>query len=146
MGDGALTFDGKGLEALTLRDIQPSQFWVSEGKLDEIRTWFNPADLSNFEPIPIRMLDGIPMMTDGHTRVMAAIRAGLERVPLMWEPDEWDWDMYRACVLGCRARGVFSPYDLADRVVPAEDYQTLWNDWCDAMQARIAAERAGQGA
>ena len=134
------------LETLTLRDIQPSQFWISEGKLEEIAKWFDPNDLSNFEPITIKLLDGIPMMTDGHTRAVAAIRAGLERVPLVWEPDEWDWDMYRACVQACRARGVASPYDLVERVVPVWEYQTLWNDWCDAMQARIAAERAGQGA
>ena len=131
--------------ALALKDIQPSQFWVSEGKLADIAKWFDPADLSNFEPIPIKLLDGMPVMTDGHTRAVAAIRAGLERVPLMWEPDEWDWDMYRACVQECRSRGVLSPYDLAGRVVSAKDYQILWNDWCDGMQAQIeAARRAAQ--
>lgn len=139
------SFDRKGLAALTLKDIQPSQFWISEGKLDEIMKWFNPSDLSNFEPIPIKLLDGIPMMTDGHTRAVAAIRAGLTRVPLMWEPDEWDWDMYRACVKECRDRGVTSPYDLTGRVVSIEDYNVLWNDWCDGMQAQIeAARRASQ--
>ncbi|MBR4331798.1 MAG: hypothetical protein IKP72_03885 [Clostridia bacterium] len=132
------------LEELTLRDIQPSQFWVSEGKLAEIAKWFDPEDLSNFEPIPIKLLDGIPMMTDGHTRAVAAIRAGLTAVPLMWEPDEWDWDMYRRCVEECRARGVTSPYDLAGRVVSAADYKTLWNDWCDAMHEEVEAARKKQ--
>ncbi|MBO4299415.1 MAG: hypothetical protein J5602_03895 [Clostridia bacterium] len=129
------------IDKLTLRDIQPSQFWISAGKLAEIETWFNPNDLSNFEPITIKWLDGAPMMTDGHTRAVAAIRAGLTRAPLMWEPDEWDWDMYRACVEECRARGVFSPYDLTARVVSQEDYETLWNGWCDEMHARVEAER-----
>ena len=140
MGNGELA-GGAALEGLTLRDVQPSQFWVSAGKLAEVEKWFDPGDLSEFEPIPIKLLDGALMMTDGHTRAVAAIRAGLARVPLMWEPDEWDWDMYRACVKECRARGVFSPYDLTGRVVPAEEYQVLWNDWCDDMQARVAAER-----
>ncbi len=129
------------LEELTLRDIQPSQFYVSEGKLAEIAKWFDPNDLSNFEPITIKLLDGAPMMTDGHTRAVAAIRAGLDRVPLMWEPDEWDWDMYRVCVEACRARGVTSPYDLTGRVVSAADYKALWNDWCDDMHARVEAAR-----
>ena len=129
------------LEELTLRDVQPSQFWVSEGKLADIAKWFDPDDLTNFEPIPIKWLDGIPMMTDGHTRAVAALRAGLERVPLMEEPDEWDWEMYRVCVEECRARGVFSPCDLTRRVVSAADYKTLWMDWCDAMHEQVEAKR-----
>ena len=140
MGNGELA-GGAALEGLTLRDIQPSQFWVSEGKLAEIAKWFDPNDLTNFEPIPIKWLDGVPMMTDGHTRAVAAIRTGLERVPLMAEPDEWDWEMYRVCVVECRARGVFSPYDLTERVVSAADYRTLWEDWCDVMHEQVETER-----
>ncbi len=132
------------LEKLTLRDIQPSQFWVSEAKLAEIARWFDPRDLSNFEPIPIKLLDGIPMMTDGHTRAVAAIRAGLESVPLMWEPDEWNWSMYRRCVEECRARGVYSPHDLTGRVISAADYKALWNDWCDIMHEEVEAEEKGK--
>jgi len=132
------------LEKLTLRDIQPSQFWVSEAKLAEIARWFDPRDLSNFEPIPSKLLDGIPMMTDGHTRAVAAIRAGLESVPLMWEPDEWNWSMYRRCVEECRARGVYSPHDLTGRVISAADYKALWNDWCDIMHEEVEAEEKGK--
>ncbi len=141
MTGGRSREDGMKLEDMTLRDIQPSQFWVSEGKLADIAKWFDPNDLTNFEPIPIKWLDGVPMMTDGHTRAVAALRAGLDRVPLMEEPDEWDWEMYRVCVEECRARGVFSPYDLTGRVVSAADYKTLWMDWCDAMHERVEAER-----
>ena len=129
------------LEEMTLRDIQPSQFWVSAGKLAEIEKWFDPGDLSNFEPITIKMLDGVPMMTDGHTRAVAAIRAGLARVPLAWEPDEWDWAMYRRCVEECRGRGIASPYDLVGRVISAADYRVLWDDWCDAMHGEVEAAR-----
>ena len=129
------------LEELTLHDIQPSQFWISEKKLAQIGKWFNPHDLSNFEPITIKRLGGVLMMTDGHTRAVAAIRAGLRCVPLAWEMDEWDWDMYRVCVEECRARGVLSPYDLTGRVVSEADYKTLWNDWCDEMHAQVEAAR-----
>jgi|GEM_PF-174939 len=133
------------LDGLPLRALQPSQFYVSEAKLAEIARWFDPDDLSNFEPIPVRLLDGILMMTDGHTRAVAAIRAGLTAVPLQWEPDEWDWEMYRRCVRECRERGVVSPHDLTDRVVSAADYRTLWMDWCDDMHAQVGAEREKQG-
>ena len=32
-------------------------------------------------------------MTDGHTRAVAAVRAGLKTVPLVWDEDELDWDI-----------------------------------------------------
>lgn len=99
--------------------------------------WFDPADLSRFTPIPVKELDGVPVMTDGHTRAVAALRAGLHRVPLVWEEDDLDWRMYRACVTECRRRGVASPYDLVDRVLSPEEYVIQWDGWCDEMQAGI---------
>ena len=39
---------------------------------------FHKDDLSNFEPLPVKVLDGIPVLTDGHTRAVSAILAGLE--------------------------------------------------------------------
>ena len=33
-------------------------------------------------------------MTDGHTRAVAAIKAGLDHVPLVWDKDELDWDKW----------------------------------------------------
>ena len=87
---------------LKLKDLQPSQFYISEKKLREVETWLDPQDLSAFAPIPVKLLDGLPVMTDGHTRAVAALRAELERVPLCRDEDDMDWDMYRACVKACR--------------------------------------------
>ena len=86
---------------LRLRDLQPSQFYISAGKLKAIERWLHPEDLSGFQPIPVKLLDGKPVMTDGHTRAVAALRAGLTAVPLVWDEDDLDWDMYRACVKAC---------------------------------------------
>ena len=89
------------IEELKLKDIQPSQFYISEKKLHDIEAWLNPEDLSGFEPIPVKILDGVPVMTDGHTRAAAALRAGLTAVPLAADEDDLDWEMYRACVKAC---------------------------------------------
>lgn len=131
------------LERLTLSDLQPSQFYISEKKLQKVLTWFDPNDLSCFEPIPVKMLDGRPVMLDGHTRAVAALHAGLERVPLVWEPEEWDWEMYRRCVRECRLRDVCSPEDLVPRVISEQAYWEKWDAWCDRMQAEVEAERNG---
>ncbi|MBR6428777.1 MAG: GNAT family N-acetyltransferase [Clostridia bacterium] len=128
----------KALSGLKLSDLQPSQFWISEGKLEDVRAWFDPEDLSNFEPIPVKMLDGRPVMTDGHTRAAAAVMAGLESVPLCAEEDELDWELYRACVEECAKRGVMSPVQLAARVIPEEEYRVKWDGWCDELHESIA--------
>ena len=90
------------IDKLILRDIQPSQFYISESILSLVESWFDPNALSSFEAIPVRLLDGIPVMTDRHTRATAALRAGLVSVPLDWEQNELDWEMYAKCVEECR--------------------------------------------
>lgn len=128
---------------LKIKELQPSQLYISIKKLKNIQFWFNPNDLSNFEPIPIKLLDGKYVITDGHTRVVAAIIAGLDNVPLVWDTDELDWDMYRACVKACHDQNIYSPLDLVDRIISEEDYKEKWDNWCDDLQAMIIESRNG---
>ena len=125
------------IETLSLLDLQPSQFYISEEKLCAVRQWFNPEDLTNFNAIPVKMLDGEPVMTDGHTRAVAALMAGIKKVPLVLETDDLDWEMYKACVTACRERNVRSPQDLMMRVITSEEYCEKWDAWCDQMQSDI---------
>ena len=129
------------ISCLVLTDLQPSQFYISEKKLRDIENWFNPKDLSGFEPIPIKLLDGKLVMTDGHTRAVAAIKAGLDSVPLVWDEDELDEDMYRACVSACQEQNILSPADLLTRIISEEEYKEKWDKWCDIMQAEIIQSR-----
>ena len=126
---------------LRLEDLQPSQFYISNRKLQDINEWFRPEDLANFEPIPVKMLDGIPVMTDGHTRAVAAVLAGLERVPLVWDEDELSWDMYRRCVQECKTRGIQNPADLVNRIISESEYRKKWDAWCNKMQAEVVRSR-----
>lgn len=129
------------IRELKLRDLQPSQFYISEKKLHDIRVWFDPEDLSGFESIPVKLLDDIPVMTDGHTRAVAALMRGLDSVPLCWDEDELDWEMYRRCVQECRKQDILSPADLLGRVVAEDRYEEKWNKWCDRMQAEVIRDR-----
>ena len=121
----------------SLNDLQPSQFYISQAKLLNIQAWFHKDDLSNFEPLPVKVLDGIPILTDGHTRAVAAILAGLESVPLVYEEDELDWNLYRYCVEQCSQKGIHSPYDLVDRVISAHDYEEKWIGWCEQIPSKL---------
>ena len=121
----------------SLKDLQPSQFYISQAKLSNIQAWFHKDDLSNFEPLPVKVLDGIPILTDGHTRAVLAILAGLESVPLAYDEDELDWNLYRYCVEQCTQKGIHSPYDLVDRVISAHDYEEKWIGWCDQIPSKL---------
>lgn len=121
---------------ICLLDIQPSQFYLSEEKLGRIMIWFNSDDLSNFEPLPIKLLNGNVIFTDGHTRAYAAYRAGCTHVPLVWDEDELDWNLYQICVDACLERGIRSVAELSDRILTAAEYEQKWNRWCDEIQQR----------
>ena len=126
---------------MKLCDLQPSQFYVSEKKLHDIHEWFDPKNLSGFEPIPVKLLDNVPVMTDGHTRAVAALMGGLDSVPLCWDEDELDWEMYRRCVQECRKKDILSPADLLGRIISENEYDEKWNRWCDRMQAEVIRDR-----
>ena len=121
----------------SLKDLQPSQFYISQAKLSNIQAWFHKDDLSNFEPLPVKVLDGIPILTDGHTRAVVAILAGLESVPLVYEEDELDWNLYRYCVEQCNQKRIHSPYDLVDRVISACEYEEKWINWCEQISSKL---------
>ena len=121
----------------SLKDLQPSQFYISQAKLSNIQAWFCKDDLSNFEPLPVKVLDGIPILTDGHTRAVSAILAGLESVPLVYDEDELDWNLYRYCVEQCNQKGIHSPYDLVDRVISAYEYEEKWIGWCEQISSKL---------
>lgn len=125
------------IKTLKINDLQPSQFYISEEKINNIKKWFNPQDLSNFEPIPIKELDGQVVITDGHTRLVVALLSGLDSVPLTWDEDELCWDMYRECVKECKKLGITSPSNLLTRIISKDEYDIKWNKWCDEMQKTI---------
>lgn len=118
---------------LDLKDLQPSQFYISKNKIKEIEKWFK-EDLSNFDPIPVKLLDGRLVMTDGHTRAVVAIMHGIDKVKVVEDNDDLSWDMYRKCVEECLNQGINSPYDLVNRIVDEDAYHKLWDKWCDNMQ------------
>lgn len=124
------------IDKINFLEIQPSQFYISEKKIEDINKWFNPNDLSNFEAIPVKELNGKIIFTDGHTRAYVAYKAGIKNIPLYLENEELSWDVYQICVDECNIRGVFSIKDLDNKVLNQNDYKTLWNEWCDDLHCK----------
>lgn len=132
------------IHKIALLDIQPSQFYVSEEKIRNIKKWFNPNNLSNFTPIPIKEWNGRIIFTDGHTRAWVAFLSGLSHVPLVWDEDEMDWEAYQICVDACIKRGVCSVADFQGRVLSDHDYKIKWNGWCNKMHTELDKKNAAE--
>ncbi len=116
-----------------LSALQPSQLYISEGKYNNVREWFDPNDISCFDPIPVVELCGHMLMVDGHTRAVAAHLAGWKDVPVYFYTNELDAATYTKDILWCSQDHISSPIDLAMRIVSHNDYERLWRKRCMEM-------------
>ena len=119
--------------------LQPSQLYICREKLDVVTEAALRGEPS--DPIPVKELDGRLVMTDGHTRAVAAHLAGRDTLEAEWDEDELDWDAYRECVRWCLEEGVSGVVALARRIVPVDEYERLWIARCHAMQAELDKRR-----
>jgi RimJ/RimL family protein N-acetyltransferase len=124
---------------LPLAELQPSQLYISEGKLRLAKQWFDETDWANFDPIPIKQLDGKNVMTDGHTRAALAVINGWKTAPCCYETAELDWAAYAENVRWCEAEKILSPFDLARRAVPHKAYEELWRRRCCEARSALGA-------
>jgi 8-oxo-dGTP pyrophosphatase MutT (NUDIX family) len=123
----------RGFE-VPLTELQPSQLYISQHKMQLARGWFGPEDRASFDPIPVKLYRGRYMMTDGHTRAVVAALAGWETVPVTLDDDPLDLLAYAECVRWCDEAGLKCAADLTGRIISHEDYETLWHKRCDDME------------
>lgn len=123
--DGGLLAEFPSVERfwLNVGEIQPSQFYVDEDKLEAVCSFVHcPKDIV----IPVIRHEGRYVSLDGHTRLAAAVDAGFDSVLAFFtEGGDYILDF----VEEAQKRGVHSPYDLK-RVSHAE-YEIVWNQFCD---------------
>jgi hypothetical protein len=122
-------------------DIQPSQLYISKKKLAKVKKKFNSTDISTLEAIPIKKIGNQIFYTDGHTRAFAAYQAGFKEIPLVWEDEELDWEMYEICIKWCKDAGIYSIADLSDRIIDQKEYKFLWYKRCDELHKKLTSIR-----
>ena len=125
---------------MKIDDLMPSQLYISDLKLRKNRQWLNDHK-KNYDPIPIIQIDEKIVMTDGHTRALILGQMGLDEVNVKWDEDELDLDAYKICLDWCLCDGILSVRDLDDRIVSAQEYQSLWIDRCQEMHKKLKACR-----
>lgn len=126
---------------LPILAVQPSQLYVCSEKLAAVQREFMPQQPETLRPIPVKALDGNWVFTDGHTRALAAFRAGWTQIPVFADPDELDWVAYAICVDWCHQEGIRTIADLDPRVISTDKYNILWLERCQRMhQEREASQ------
>lgn len=126
---------------LKILDIQPSQLFISDAKLKAIYGWLNIDNDYSYEPIPVKDLNGKIIFTDGHTRAFALYKLGIEKVRVIWDTDDLDWEAYQICVDWCVDEGIKNISHLNQRVLNNEEYELLWHDRCRQMQDELKKKR-----
>jgi ribosomal protein S18 acetylase RimI-like enzyme len=122
---------------MQLREIQPSQLYISEVKLKKVRTFLEGVDPRSLDPIPIRRIGDTTFFTDGHTRALALMEQGIEEIPVYFDQDELDWLQYLICVSWCEEAGIRQAADLSKRVVDHSTYRRLWHKRCESMHEAV---------
>lgn len=111
------------LLTLSLKDIQPSQFFVDAEKISAVKTFLNTGT----DIIIQAMKYGDRYISlDGHTRLQYAVSMGWDQILAVEE--ESDCYIY-GFVEEAQRKNIFTPYDL--QVIPHEEYEIKWNRFCD---------------
>ncbi len=108
---------------IPVSEIQPSQFYVDEDKINAVKNFVNgPDDII----IPLQRLDGKYVSLDGHTRLALAVQRGYNSVKAFISQSDVNIEAF---VSEAQKRGILSPLHL--KVVSHSEYDILWNKFCD---------------
>ena len=133
---------GTETRVTSLDDLQPSQLYIHSGKLENVIGGMRESGPESFAPVPVKRLGARLVLTDGHTRAVAAHRLGAREIATCREEDDLDWKAYRICVRWCRKEGIQTISDLAERVVDEKTWGREWLEPCRRLHGQLAAQRA----
>ena len=112
-----------------IRNIQPSQFFINESKLERCKRWIkSPDDVL----IPIVIKENKVISLDGHTRLKAALDFGYTSIFVY--PDEYD-DSIFYFVDEAIKRQINGVSDM--EIISNDDYRQKWDKFCDGLFSKI---------
>lgn len=117
------SFPAKEIFHISIKDIQPSQFYIDIDKVKAIESFIeSEEDIC----IPLTKIKDHFVSIDGHTRLYYATIKGYSKIRAFFtEPGDYLEDF----VEEARKRNVYSPYDL--KLISHEEYKIKWHKFCD---------------
>ena len=115
-----------------ITDLHPTQLYLSEKKLHAIQMLDQSAEIINVDPISILAYGNRFLITDGHHRAYQALLAGRDMISAEFDRDGGD-ELYALYAQACEERKITSVLDLKHRILPQDEYEAKWYNWCDGF-------------
>nr|WP_295349195.1 chromosome partitioning protein ParB [uncultured Streptococcus sp.] len=117
---------------IKITDLHPTQLYLSEKKLQDIQMLYQSEENINLDPISILAVGNRLLITDGHHRAYQALLAGRDTISAEFDRDGGD-ALYVLYAQVCEERKIDSILDLKDRILPQDEYEAKWYNWCDGF-------------
>ena len=117
---------------VNIRDLHPTQLYLSEKKLQDIQMLYQSVKLINVDPISILAFGNCLLITDGHHRAYQALLMGQDTISAEWDKDGGG-EIYRLYAQACEERKIYSILDLKNHVLSQDEYEAKWYNWCDGF-------------
>ena len=117
---------------VNITDLHPTQLYLSEKKLQAIQMLDQSAETIQVDPISILAFGNCLLITDGHHRAYQALLAGRDMISAELDRDGGD-ELYALYAQACEERKISSVLDLKHRILPQDEYEAKWYNWCDGF-------------
>ena len=115
-----------------ITDLHPTQLYLSEKKLQAIQMLDQSEEIIKVDPISILVFGDGFLITDGHHRAYQALLAGRDTISAEWDRDGGD-ELYHLYAQACEERKIYSVLDLKNHILPQDEYEAKWYNWCDGF-------------
>ena len=117
---------------VNIKDLHPSQLYLSEKKLQDIQMLYQSVEKPSINPISVLAFGDRLLITDGHHRAYQALLAGWDTISAKFDRDGGD-QLYRLYAQACEKRKIYSVLDLKNHILPQDEYEAKWYNWCDGF-------------
>ena len=117
---------------VNIKALHPTQLYLSEKKLAGLQTLYQSVELNNVDPISILAFGDCLLITDGHHRAYQALLAGQDTISAEFDRDGGD-ELYHLYTQACEERKIYSVLDLKNHILPQDEYEAKWYNWCDGF-------------
>ena len=117
---------------VNIKDLHPTQLYLSEKKLEGIQTLYQSAEIINVAPISILAFGDYLLITDGHHRAYHALLVGQDTISVEFDRDGGD-ELYHLYAQACEESKITSILDLKHHILAQDEYEAKWYNWCDGF-------------
>ena len=119
-----------------IKDLHPSQLYLSEKKLQEIQMLYQSVEKPSINPISVLAFGDRLLITDGHHRTYQALLLGQDTISAEFDKDGGD-QLYHLYAQACEKRKIYSVLDLKNHILPQDEYEAKWYNWCDGFNHAV---------